>query len=124
MGALEAMANINVTKSTITEELNNLRRFGFEVMNFNHNDKMPAGARDMTDYLITGKDKVFWIEAKLGRDKLTEGQRRYMNWIIRISERLGHRTVYWFLITEENYIRITDMLFNRQIIQIIKSYEL
>ena len=62
------------------------------------------------DYFIYGKGKVIFLEAKIGRDKLSEGQSELMNelqWSMKFN-----RQLYADVITDKNYIDILNKINN------------
>jgi len=68
-----------MTKSEITKALKPLTKYGWDVKTFNHNKAMPTGARDWVDHFLVHESKgwIIFIEVKIGKDSLSEGQTEY-----------------------------------------------
>lgn len=63
-----------MNKKIVNTELKALEQYGYEVFNFNHNKHMPAGSVGWVDFVIIGKGRVWFVECKFGKDKFSERQ--------------------------------------------------
>ncbi|MFA6309818.1 MAG: hypothetical protein WC677_08855 [Clostridia bacterium] len=66
------------TKKLITDELNRLKPFGFEVLTFNNNRAFRSAQKNFPDHFITNGKYIVFVEVKLTstKDKLSEGQEK------------------------------------------------
>lgn len=62
------------TKSDFTKAFNELRKFGYDVKNFNSNLKMKTGIKGFVDHLITGHGHLVFVEVKIGKDTMKPEQ--------------------------------------------------
>lgn len=103
-------------KAQITEAI--VTRFrkqlGMQVLIFQTNRRYSSSAKGMTDYFITGKGYLIFLELKIGKDKAREEQEKLMENLITCS--LTNERVYASFITEQNYLtiieKLTNLLFN------------
>lgn len=97
-----AKINEAVTKSYLAKYFKTLEGFGYKVFNFQSYRANSAGSVGMTDLLILGRKlfERFFIEIKIGKDRLNEAQ-------IRVKELLEPSGQY-FIATELNYKEIFD----------------
>ena len=93
-----------MTKSDITKAFEPIRknklRFVYKV--FQNNSRGRLGIKDVPDYYIVDKlnNRAFWIESKVGADKLSEGQINFL------ESHNNIENVFTFVITDKNYLDI------------------
>ena len=89
-------------KSEVAQYFKKLEAYGYKVLNFQSNRTAARGSVGMTDLLILGRKlfERFFIEIKIGKDRLNEAQ-------IRVKELLEPSGQY-FIATELNYKEIFD----------------
>jgi len=65
-----------VTKSEITNQLHKALDKTHKVITFNSNKPVGKGMKSITDHLLINRTGVgiWWLEVKLGKDKLNEEQ--------------------------------------------------
>jgi len=89
------------TKKEISECFANLRKFGYMVMNFNSRQKLPAGIKGFTDFMIVGKGHIFFIEVKIGKDTFSSEQLEFQSGIKRVTGQ--NPFVFYAECNEKNY---------------------
>jgi hypothetical protein len=100
---------MTVTKKTISECFANLRKFGYNVYNFNSQKKMIRGIKGFSDFMITGHGHIFFIEVKLGKDKFSAEQEAFKDEIKYSAER--NPFVFYVECSEKNYLQIHEAIF-------------
>ena len=102
------------TKKDITKVFANLRKFGYKVQVNNTPQRMSVGQKDWVDYTIYNKRYLVFVEVKLGKDRLSEGQKetaKYLSSIMAIN-----KTVYYFCIkTLKEAKKIHDDLLGKKL---------
>ena len=63
------------TKREITNELNRLKDFGFTIVTFNDSRPLRSAQKNFVDHLIFNRKYIIFVEVKIGKDKLSEGQK-------------------------------------------------
>lgn len=89
-----------MTKSEITNALNNLKKHGFSVYTFNSNKPMPIGLKGLPDHLIIGKSYQWWIEVKLDKDTLKPEQIIFKEMIEKFEKK--NKVVKYRMITNKS----------------------
>lgn len=98
-----------MTKKIISEYFGKLRKFGYHIYNFNSRKAFFQGLSGMTDYIIIGKGKIFFIELKIGKDKFSEIQLETKKYILECSDK--NPFVFYLIATDLNYTEIiSDIL--------------
>ena len=65
-----------MTKSDISKTFSQLRKFGYTVVNMNTKRALgSSGTKDFVDFCIFSKHYLVFIEVKIGKDFLSEGQK-------------------------------------------------
>ena len=76
-----------MSKTEITNELNRLKNYGYEVRTFNHYKAVGRGTKGFVDHFIIGHYMIF-CEVKIDKDKLKPEQ-------IRLAEKISaHSALY------------------------------
>jgi len=86
-----------LSKKEISKIFGKLRSFGFKVQNFNTPSRMNIGQKDWVDHVIYNKRYLIFVEVKLGKDKLSEGQVTTANYLSSIMAL--NKTVHYFIIS-------------------------
>lgn len=75
-----------MSKKSDNDKLNSVE--GWDIYNFNHNKRMPAGAKGFGDYVCLNKHKgrIIFIEAKHGSDTLKEKQKKFREICLELSK--------------------------------------
>ncbi len=89
-----------ITKTEITNALNNLRKHGFIVYHFNSHKAMPTGLKGLPDHLVIGKMYLYWIEVKLGTDTLKPDQIIFKKMIEQFEKR--NKVVKYRMVTDKD----------------------
>ena len=88
---------MKTTKSEISKVFSELRKFGFLVFNFNSDKKFNRGAmRGFVDHLIIGKNCVWFLEVKIGKDILSPEQIDLLTQLKILEDRTD--VVKWYLV--------------------------
>lgn len=99
---------MKTTKAEISKIFAELRKYGFLVYNFNQKTKFGRGLVGFVDHLIIGKNCIWFIEVKIGKDTLTPLQIDLLT-RLKIIERKT-QVIHWYLITEETAIELRDKI--------------
>jgi len=87
-------------KKDITKIFNELKKFGFTVINMNSHKSQPTrGSKDFVDYVIFNDKQIVFAEIKLEKDKLSPGQFDTMLKLKGVSGYAGN--VDYYLIHDE-----------------------
>lgn len=62
------------TKKEISKKIKSLEKYGFKVWNFSTKHRTTSGVKDFVDFVIVGYGQIFFVELKIDKDKLSEGQ--------------------------------------------------
>ena len=85
-----------MTKSDISKQFALLRKYGYKVINLNEKRSFRAGQRDFVDLCIFNAHYLVFVEVKIGKDILSEGQK---DTAIKLSSIMAiNKTVYYFQI--------------------------
>lgn len=95
-----------MTKKIISEYFGKLRKFGYKVFNFNSRKAFFQGLTGMTDFIIIGKGKIFFVELKIGKDKYSEIQIEIKKEILNVSDR--NPFIFYLTATDLNYTEIVS----------------
>jgi hypothetical protein len=87
------------TKSNITKKFKQLEKYGYLVKTFNDRRAISKGAKGFIDHLIIGKGRMYFIEVKIGKDKLSNEQEAFMMEVNRVK----CNNIYYLIATENNY---------------------
>jgi len=99
------MSNIaDTTKTSISEIIRSVKKFGFKVINFNSKTTLRKGMKDFVDYVVFNKKKVAFIEVKIGKDKYSEGQLETRDMLINASK-LSKGIIKYYEITSNEEAR-------------------
>ena len=98
-------------KKQITDKINQLKKIGMNVITFQTDKRKRRSEKNMTDYFIYGKGWVIFIECKIGKDKLSEGQEN-LKTELSYAQCYNDRLIY-AIITETNYINLVNELISR-----------
>jgi hypothetical protein len=99
------------TKTEITNELNNLKKFGYTIINMNTPGRMYGGLKNLTDYIIFNAARLYFVEVKIGKDILSEGQKDTKQKLESIAGRCP--AVKYMIITNTNEAKaLTDCILN------------
>lgn len=102
------------TKSDITKEIKKLEKYGYKVLTFQTNRRGRNATNGMTDYLVLGNNSIAFIEAKIGKDKLSKQQLDVQN---RIKDAMitipGYPDNLRYYLATENNIKeiITELVY-------------
>lgn len=99
-----------VTKKMLSDTFKNLEKFNYLVKNFNGNRQIKFGAfTGFVDHLIISHTGIiFFIEAKLYKDKLKEKQEKLRKYLIEVSNR--NPFCFYLIATENNYNLIYEYI--------------
>lgn len=99
----------NEIKKNISLAFRNLEKSpDFKVWNFSSNRQLGQGMKDYFDFVVIGKNALWNIELKIGKDKYSPGQIDTAN-RFRKLERATKRIKYC-LIDENNYLEVRDLI--------------
>jgi len=98
-----------ITKTEITEKLNEFRKIGCIVKTFNSHHKMSRGAVGFVDHVIIGKGKIIFIEVKIGKDVLIKSQEEPAGALQFVSNNAPN-AVFYFQMTDKNYEQLISGL--------------
>jgi len=100
---------MNETKKQITDEINRLKNFGFEVKTMNSHKSMPPGMKGFPDHVIAGHKSIVFVEVKIGEDVVSPEQKKFMGILSNVSVFNKHMNVK-FIRTLEEAKRLVDHL--------------
>ena len=103
---------MKTTKAEISKVFSELRKYGFLVYNFNQKNRFGRGLVGFVDHLIIGKNGIYFIEVKIGKDTLRENQQQIYDMV----NDLGRKTnwvVNSFIIASPNEIEIARNIRNQ-----------
>ena len=96
-------------KQEVSKEFSRLRSFGFLVVNFNDSRPLRKQQKSFVDFFITNGKYLVFVEIKIGRDVLSEGQKetgRYLS-----SASIHNKNTFYKLLTNMRQVRkLTDDL--------------
>lgn len=81
------------TKKEISKHIKSLEKYGFKVWNFSTKHRTTSGVKDFVDFVIAGYGRIYFVELKIGADKLSEGQIR--------TKKILEKTKRYILLTED-----------------------
>lgn len=82
------------TKSDFNKIFNELRKWGYTVINFSDKRALRRGMKDWVDYVIFNDQNIAFIELKIGADKLSGGQAKTQQKLVNISFKNDTMTVW------------------------------
>lgn len=88
------------TKSEISQEFKQLEKYGYKVFTFNSNKRVRTTG--FVDHVIVGKGKAYFIEVKIGKDVMSELQKK--------TARYFETLFTYHIATENNYKEIIDSI--------------
>lgn len=68
------MSKLGTTKKDFNKVFNELRKWGYTVLNFSDKRALRRGMKDWVDYVIFGRGMLVFVELKIGEDKVSKGQ--------------------------------------------------
>lgn len=95
-----------VTKSDISKSLKDLRKYGFLVFTFNAWRGSHSGNKGFPDHVILKGSRMYFLEVKIGKDKLSKEQKEFWKGIIG----LHNPNVFYQIVTENNYQEIIKII--------------
>lgn len=99
------------TTDPISNELNRLEKFGYEVYNFNvRKPQMNRGMKGIPDYLIIGKKILLFIEVKRKGDSYRLEQLIFKDKIETITKLKNSPVFYTVIHTEVDAINLVNYL--------------
>lgn len=111
MGIADTLnANSTPTKTQVKDCFKQLEKHGWTMFTANSNRKVSPGMKYFPDHHLFGHKKVIYIEVKIGRDVLTEGQLEVQRRLVDLMVALDFKTVYYFLADETDYQLIRDKI--------------
>ena len=110
-----------MTKKIISEYFGKLRKFGYKVFNFNSRKAFFQGLTGMTDFIIIGKGKIFFIELKIGKDKFSEIQLFTKKYILECSDK--NPFVFYLTATDLNYTEIVSDIMQENFKKLKTKYQ-
>lgn len=105
-----------MTKTEITEHLNEFRKLGCIVKTFNSQHKMSRGAVGFVDHVIVSgrKGLLIFIEVKLGRDKLKSAQQDLQEALQSVVSQnqanSEHPNILYYQITDKNFGEVYNQM--------------
>lgn len=93
-------------KKEISQAFKQLEKYGFIVRNLQFYKAYGKGAIDLPDIVIIGKrckGDIHFVEIKIGKDKLSRGQR--------IMKEYLEKTSNYYIANESNYNDIIEQIF-------------
>jgi hypothetical protein len=99
----------NPTKADFNKVFNELRKWGYTVINFSDKRALRKGMKDWVDYTIFGKRLIIFIELKIDKDKLSSGQTETALKLTEIAER-NSTVIYKQIKTLQEATFIVDYL--------------
>lgn len=100
-----------ITKKSITDELNQLKKIGYVVKTFNSNHKMPQGAIGFVDHvlLLPKKGYIIFIEVKTKYDKIKK--KKQIEYMAACKELEKHNPKFkYYVLTDDNWSDIIESL--------------
>lgn len=98
-----------MTKTEATAKINNLKKLGYKVINFNSQRRFNKSQKDFVDYVVIGKGFIYFIELKIGKDKLSPGQEETKKLLE--DAVTSNLTVKYLLITENNIEEMLNVIY-------------
>jgi hypothetical protein len=98
-----------ISKAEIGKAFRQLEKFGYKVWNFGSKSRLTSGMQDWVDVVVARKifkewiTNIFFIEIKIGKDKLSKGQIDTRQILQAISEK-------YYLVNESNYQDIIEQI--------------
>ena len=87
---------MKTTKSEISKIFAELRKFGFLVFNFNSDKKFNRGRMvGFVDYFIIGKNKIYFVEVKIGADDLSYEQEKFKEMLLVLEHNTNDQVSYF-----------------------------
>lgn len=99
---------MKTTKAEISKMFAELRKHGFLVYNFNQKNRFGRGLVGFVDHLIIGKNCIWFIEVKIGKDSLTPLQIDLLTRLKLIEKKT--QAIRWHLVTEETTRELRDKI--------------
>ena len=92
-------------KKKISKAIKELEKAGFKVFNFSSNKRLNIGMRDFVDYVVITRNIVWFLELKIGTDKMNAGQN---DTYYRLQVMAPQGAIRYRIITEKNYKAMID----------------
>ena len=100
-----------ITKTIIKDYLKEMiEKHGGTVITFNSNRFATKGAKGFVDHVIFYKYSIYFVEVKIGRDKISSEQKHIANLILDINKQ--NRNINYIIVTERNYTDFLTMINN------------
>lgn len=98
---------MKTTKAEISKVFSELRKFGFLVFNFNSDKKFNRGRMvGFVDYVIIGKNKIYFVEVKIGADKLNPDQEKFKEMLLVLEHNTNDQISYFNV---RNLVEATEL---------------
>lgn len=98
-----------ITKTMVKDYLKKVAdKMGGFIVTFNSNRFVAKGAEGFIDHIIFYKDYMYFIEVKIGKDKISEKQKHIAELINAVSE--NNKGIRYKIITENNYKEFVEEL--------------
>jgi len=94
-----------MTKTELNKEFDIFHRLHWLVKTWNSKQPMPIGAKGWVDYILISPNNIYYIECKIGKDKLTEEQKEVKNYL----EHIGAK---YYEVTDKNYVDVFESIIN------------
>ena len=94
---------MKTTKAGISKVFSELRKYGFLVYNFNQKNRFGRGLVGFVDHLIIGKNRIWFIEVKIGKDMLSREQIDLLTRLKAIGKKFP--MVEWSIVTHVEFAR-------------------
>ena len=94
---------MKTTKAEISKIFAELRKYNFLVYNFNQKNRFGRGLVGFVDHLIIGKNRIWFIEVKIGKDMLSREQIDLLTRLKAIGKKFP--MVEWSIVTHVEFAR-------------------
>lgn len=100
-----------INKKEITNEINNCKKSGYEIIIFQTDKPKRAQEKGMTDYFLTGGGAVIMLELKLPSDKLSEIQKKLLRKLFVAMK--NNYSYFVGILNADNYKKVVDLIIAR-----------
>lgn len=97
-----------ITKQHVKDAFNELCRCGYRVIHFSFRKFLPKSLKDLPDIMIIGKGQLTFVEVKLYRDELTEGQEQMGEMLSEVNG-----SVYYYVVNQNDYLAVRDSILKK-----------
>jgi hypothetical protein len=108
-----------ISKADIGKAFRQLEKHGYKVWNFGFKNRLTSGMKDWVDVIVAGGLKIYFLEIKVGKDELSDGQKSTAGILMTLETLLKPfrdiepKRFFYRIVTESNYQDIIQKILEK-----------